>query len=33
MISIDIVVIKVGDAFLLPYSNIFTQQYEVFNFF
>ena len=28
---ISIIVIKVGDVFLLPNSNIFTQQYEIEN--
>ena len=28
---VSIIVIKVGDVFLLPYSNIFTQQNEIEN--
>ena len=28
---ISIIVIKVGDVFLLPYSNISTQHYEIEN--
>ena len=29
--SISIIVIKVGDVFVLPYSNIFTQRFEIEN--
>ena len=28
LLAISIIVIKVGDVFLLPYSKIFAQQYE-----
>ena len=28
VLPFSIIVIKVGDVFLLPYSNIFTQHYE-----
>ena len=31
VLPISIIVIKVGDVFLLPYSNNFTQQYEIEN--
>ena len=31
VLPISIIVIKVGDVFLLPYSNIFTQLYEIEN--
>ena len=31
VLPIGIIVVKMGDVFLLPYSNICTQQYEVEN--
>ena len=31
VLPIGIIVIQVGTVFLLPYSNIFTRQYEIEN--
>ena len=31
VLAISIIVIKVGDVSLLPYSNVFRQQYEIEN--
>ena len=31
VLPIGIIVIQVGNVFLLPYSNIFTRQYEIEN--